>query len=150
MEFEVFIPEQLIPTKWSDFAFWSNKYHDFKNWIKDYSYIMPHYKDVLFKQYAGQSLFCAATATIGMAALIIHERILFLGNKKAGSFVVIALLECGVIYLLFMTGKIFRLPRAYLGMPIFYMIVRDCYQWCRLQLTQSAGMLYLRKYFLSE
>jgi hypothetical protein len=134
MEFELFLPEQLIPTKWSDFAFWSNKYRDIKSWMKDFSYIMPHYKDVIFKQYVRQCLFCTATATIGMAALIIHERILYLGNKRAGSFVLIALLECGVIYLLFMTGSIFRLPRAYLGMPIFYMIARDCYQWSRLNI----------------
>jgi hypothetical protein len=134
MEFEIFIPEQLIPTKWSDFTFWSNKYYDIKSWMKDFSYIMPQYKDVIFKRYLGQCLFCTATATIGMAALIIHERILYLGNKRAGSFVLIALLECGVIYLLFMTGSIFRLPRAYLGMPIFYMIARDCYEWCRLNI----------------
>ncbi len=135
MEFEMFIPEELIPTKWSDFAFWRNKFINLRNWRNDVSYIMPHYKDVMFKQFAGRSLFYAAAATIGMAALIMHERMLYLGNRKAGSFVIIALLECVVIYLLFMTGKIFRLPRAYLGMPIFYMIVRDCYQWCRLKVT---------------
>jgi hypothetical protein len=134
MEFELLIPEQLIPTKWSDFAFWSDKFQDLKYWMKDFSYIIPYYKDIVFKQYVGQSLFCAATASIGTAALIIHERILYLGNKRAGSFVLITLVECGVIYLLFMTGRIFRLPRAYLAMPIFYMIARDCYQWCRLNI----------------
>ncbi len=147
MEFELFIPEELIPTRWSDFSFWSNKFIDLKNWLKDTSYIMPHYKDIMFKQYAGQSLFCAMVATIGMAALIIHERILYLGNRKAGSFVIIALLECIVIYLLFMTGRIFRLPRAYLGMPIFYMIVRDCYQWCRLK-AQNLYVRVLNKGFI--
>ncbi len=137
MEFELFIPEELIPTKWSDFTFWSNKFIDLSNWMKDISYIMPHYKDVMFKRFAGQSLFFIAAATIGMVALIIHERMLYLGNRKAGSFVIIAFLECVVIYLFFMTGRVFRLPRAYLGMPIFYMIARDCYQWFRLKLRKT-------------
>lgn len=131
MEFELFIPDQLIPTKWSDFTFWSNKIHELKNWRNDYTYIMPHYKDVLFKQYVGLCVGFTATATIGMAALIIHERILYLGNERAGYFALVALLEGGAVYLLFISGVIFRLPRAYLGMPIFYMLARDCYQWCR-------------------
>ncbi len=43
-------PERLIPSKWSDFNFWVNKYNDIKDFIKATTYIMPVPKDVILLQ----------------------------------------------------------------------------------------------------
>jgi hypothetical protein len=131
IDVRIFIPQQFIPTKWSDFSFWNRKVNELQDWRKSLDYIAPNSKDIIFKQFSKRCLFYTITATIGMLALITHERILFHGNSKAGRFILIALLECSVVCVLFFTGTIFSLPKAYLAMPIFYMLVQDTFQWYR-------------------
>jgi hypothetical protein len=136
MEFDFYIPQQLIPTKWSDFSFWSRKLASLREWRRDITYLAPNYKDVLLQQYSRCCITYIAAATLGIITLITHERMLFSGNSKAGRFLLIALIECTVVAMLFKTGRIFTLPRGYLGMPIFYMIASDAFCWCRNYLTE--------------
>ena len=129
MEFEVFLPQQIIPTQWSDFSFWSRKFAVFLEWKEEMAYIAPNYKDILLKQYTGSCLSRTITAVIGMLALIVHERMLYFDNRRAGRFLLAVLLEGAAVYLLFAFGKVFTIPRAYLGMPVFYMLTVDCFRW---------------------
>jgi hypothetical protein len=129
MEFKLFLPQQLIPTQWSDFSFWSRKYAAFLEWKEDMAYIDPNYKDILLKQYIRGCVSQTIIAVVGMLALIIHERMLYFDNHRAGRFLLAALVEGAAVYLLFAFGKIFTIPRAYLGMPIFYMLAVDCFRW---------------------
>lgn len=138
MEFDFYIPQQLIPTKWSDFSFWSRKLYSIQEWRKEIAYLVPNYKDVLLQQYSRNCITYIIAATLGIIDLITHERMLFSGNGKGGRFLLLALVECTIVVMLFKTGKIFTLPRGYLGMPIFYMIVRDSFCWCRNYLLESS------------
>lgn len=42
-----YLPQQWIPTQWSDFDFWVKKYQDIKEHTTEIQYIMPNIKDVL-------------------------------------------------------------------------------------------------------
>lgn len=131
MEFEFYFPQSFLPTKWSDFSFWSKNQQTFLEWLKSISYLTPNEKDLIFQQYTLRCLFYTGTATIGMLALITHERLLLLGNRKAGSFLLLSLVEGIAVTLLFTAGKSIIPPRAYLGMPILYMMVEDVFLWFR-------------------
>ena len=135
MEYEIYLPQQIIPTKWSDFSFWSRKYAAFQEWKKDMTYMIPSYKDVLLKQHIRSCVSRSVAAVAGMLVLVLYERRLFSGhkllsgNRRGSSILLMALLECAALSLLFAYGKIFTLPRAYLGMPVFYMLAMECFRW---------------------
>ena len=129
MEFKLYLPQSLLPTKWSDFSFWSKNQESFLEWMNSITYLTPNEKDLMFQQYTLRCLIYTGTAVIGMLALITHERLLFLGNRKAGSFLLLSLVEGIAVALLFAAGKSIIPPRAYLGMPIFYMIAEDTFLW---------------------
>jgi hypothetical protein len=129
----IMLPPQLIPTKWSDFSFWSRKANEIKEWGNSLNYIMPNDKDILFRLFSIRCFAYAITATIGMLALITHERMLFYGIGRAWGFIVVAIIEGAVVTILYLSGSIFSLPRAYLAMPIFYMLVRDAFLWVKSQ-----------------
>lgn len=131
MEFEVFFPQQLVPAKWSDFSFWSRRYADFLEWRRGMDYITPNYKDILLKQDIRNCLTCTAAAAVGIPALRIYRHLLPVNRQEAGSLLPAAVLECTVICLLFSFGRSFPLPRAYLGMPLFYMLAENCLRWGR-------------------
>ncbi len=42
----VYIPEKLVPTKWSDFDYWPQKYQSMKNQLRQIRYLIPNPKDV--------------------------------------------------------------------------------------------------------
>ncbi|MBE5967481.1 MAG: ABC transporter permease [Lachnospiraceae bacterium] len=129
MEYEFYLPQQLIPTKWSDFSFWSRKYAAFLEWKEAMAYIIPSYRDVLLKKDIRGCLLRIVAAATGMFVLVLHERRLFFKHRQSGSILLIALLECAALSLLFAFGKMFIIPRAYLGMPVFYMLVVGCFRW---------------------
>lgn len=52
LDFRISIPEHLIPTKWSDFSFWTEKYKELRNQIDQIAYQTPVIKDILFVRYA--------------------------------------------------------------------------------------------------
>ena len=131
MEVKLYLPQSFLPTKWSDFSFWSKNQQTFLEWLKSISYLTPNEKDLMFQQYTLRCLIYTGTATIGMLALITHERLLLLGNRKAGSFLLLSLVEGIAVALLFTADRSMVPPRAYLGMPIFYMIAEDAFLWFR-------------------
>lgn len=45
-----YLPQQWIPTQWSDFDFWVKKYQDTKEHITEIQYIMPNIKDMLLME----------------------------------------------------------------------------------------------------
>ncbi len=131
MEFEFYIPRPLIPTKWSDFSFWSRKVAALSEWRKEISNLAPSEKDILLQQYTASCIFCIGLAMLGMTVFIAHGKIFFAGTGRTGGVLLIALAECVAAAALFQTGRVFALPRGYLGMPVFYLIARDAFCWFR-------------------
>lgn len=48
LDFRISIPQYLIPTKWSDFSFWTGRYKELHNQIDQIAYQTPVIKDILF------------------------------------------------------------------------------------------------------
>lgn len=45
----IYIPEKLIPTKFSDFDFWSNQWQEIQGQLQLMQYLLPNPKDILLK-----------------------------------------------------------------------------------------------------
>lgn len=122
--FQIYIPERLIPTKWSDFSFWIEKYKEFRNQIEQMTYLTPTIKDIIFIRYAKRCIYYTLISLACMWVFAAHIRF-FLG-KMEGLFLAIfaVVLEYGAIFILYKTGKTFLAGNGYLYMiPIFIVAV---------------------------
>lgn len=50
----VYIPEKLIPTKWSDFDYWTGQYQNIKSQIQQIRYLNPNPKDIYLTEEVGR------------------------------------------------------------------------------------------------
>jgi hypothetical protein len=44
-----YIPEKLIPSKFSDFDFWTKQYKEFQQQLNQMRYLVPNQKDILLE-----------------------------------------------------------------------------------------------------
>jgi hypothetical protein len=125
MEFQLYIPERLIPTKWSDFTFWTEKYRSFQNQRREITYLMPNPKDVILIQYVRRCINYSLIALAGMIAFVIHQKLIICNNNSMKMSAIIIIIEGAAILLLFRSGKSFELPRGYLCMLPLYIMFFD-------------------------
>jgi hypothetical protein len=57
-------PERFIPTRWSDFDFWSRQADEFRHNISDLFSIMPVSCDMIFKEYCSKCIITSVLAII--------------------------------------------------------------------------------------
>lgn len=122
-QFKVELPERLIPTKWSDFSFWTNKWDNIKdNWVV-FNDMKPLYKDLELKRYLYLCIVNGLGALIGFG--ICSGVIQKLGISNSNKFF---LFEIGVvvitlIVLLLMTfwSRGFAVPRSYCLIGAIYL-----------------------------
>jgi len=120
LEFQFYIPERLIPTKWSDFSFWVERYKEFQEQIKQMAYLTPTIKDSIFISYSKKCIYYTLISLIGIWVFATHIR--FILRKTGGFFLPIfsVILECGAIFILYTTGKVFSPGNGYFyTIPIF-------------------------------
>ncbi|WP_313134043.1 ABC transporter permease [Anaerocolumna sp.] len=124
LEFQLYIPERLIPTKWSDFSFWVERYKEFQNQIKQMAYLTPTIKDSTFINYSKKCIYYTLISLGGIWVFATHIR--FILSKSSGFSLSIfsVILECGAIFILYTTGKMFSPGNGYFYMiPIFIITV---------------------------
>lgn len=125
LEFQIYIPERFIPTKWSDFSFWIEKYKEFRKHIEQMEYLTPTIKDINFIGYAKRCIFYTLISIAGMWIFATHIRF-FLDKIDGFSLAVLAvILECGAIFILYKTGKIFLACNGYLYMIPIFILAED-------------------------
>jgi hypothetical protein len=122
MEFQLYIPERLIPTKWSDFTFWTEKYSAFQSQRREIAFLTPNPKDVILIQSARRCINYSLIALAGMITFVIHQKIILCNNNSMKMSIITVIIEGVAILLLFKTGKSFELPRGYLCMLPLYII----------------------------
>jgi hypothetical protein len=74
-DFKIHIPKQWIPTRWSDFDFWSRRYKEFHEQLTKLEYIMPIPKDIIFIRYARRCIFCALTTLISLLSYLWYQHV---------------------------------------------------------------------------
>jgi hypothetical protein len=125
LEFQFYIPERLIPTKWSDFSFWVERYIEFQKQIKQMAYLTPTIKDSIFISYSKKCIYYTLISFGGIWVFATHIRFIL---SKAGGFslsIFSAILECGAIFILYTTGKIFSAGSSYFYMIPIFIIAED-------------------------
>lgn len=65
-KFKLYYPLRLIPSKWSDFQFWSDKYNEFKNLINDFKYAYPYPKDIMMIEYLKKNIIFSIISIINI------------------------------------------------------------------------------------
>jgi hypothetical protein len=125
LEFQFYIPERLIPTKWSDFSFWVERYKEFQKQIKQMAYLTPTIKDSIFISYSKKCIYYTLISFGGIWVFATHIRFIL---SKAGGFslsIFSVILECGAIFILYTTGKIFSTGSSYFYMIPIFIIAED-------------------------
>lgn len=59
-----FVPESLIPDKWSNFGFWAGKINNFNGYLKDIALMKVYYPDLYIKSMTASVLLCSAVSSI--------------------------------------------------------------------------------------
>ena len=120
LEFQIHIPERLIPTKWSDFSFWIEKYKEFRIQMGQMAYLTPTVKDINFIRYAKRCIYYTLISFACIWVFAAHIRF-FLDKINGFSLAILAvILECGAIFILYKTGRTFIASNGYIYMiPIF-------------------------------
>lgn len=125
MEFQVYIPERMIPTKWSDFSFWTEKYTAFQDVLKQITYLTPVPKDVILIEYTKRCIYYILISLVCMIVFVTHRKG-FLGENSGIMMSLLAIvMECAAILILFKTGKVFSFTRGYFCMIPFYIMSFD-------------------------
>lgn len=123
MEFQFYIPERLIPTRWSDFTFWTEKYAAFKVYVAQLVYLVPVPKDVVFFRFAEKCVMDSIIAFISIIILTYHRNIFFKRISGTKQCLAALVLESAAALLLFYNGKVFHVTRGYfLMLPLFVVI----------------------------
>ena len=123
IQFKIDVPQCLIPTKWSDFSFWTGKLHDLMKEWGQISYILPLPKDIIFVKYVKQCLFDSMTASVGMIVFITHNRMIQNAKLSEITLCLLSILtEALAVIILFHTGKEFHVPVGYLYLiPVYFL-----------------------------
>jgi len=125
MEFQFYIPERLIPTRWSNFTFWIEKFTAFRNQLKQITYLTPVPKDVILINCVRRCICYVSVTFTCMVVFVMHRKIVIKKNDGAIMGVRTVLVEAAAIFLLYKTGKVFHLSRGYIGMLPLFIISTD-------------------------
>lgn len=66
-QFQFSFPEKMIPTKWSDFSFWTNLFQKAKENLENLSHMVPVNKDQEMKRKFFLCILCSVTASFCLA-----------------------------------------------------------------------------------
>jgi hypothetical protein len=125
MEFRIYIPERLIPTKWSNFSFWTKKYTSFRNQMKQIAYLTPVPKDMILFKYITRCIQSILITLVSMIVFTTHKNLFLEKSSGIKMSLLIILLECVTMVLLFKTGKEFQVTKGYLCMLPLFVIMED-------------------------
>ena len=59
-----FVPESLIPDKWSNFGFWAGKINNFNGYLKEIALMEVYYPDLHIKSMTASVLLCSAVSAV--------------------------------------------------------------------------------------
>lgn len=121
-KFQIYLPSRIIPTKWSDFEFWINKYKDFQSSIQDITYLMPTIRNVTAMKYIKRSVVCTILSIIVFLKIIINNRKIaeWLYSDKSDILRKIALSNSCIIIVAVIIKFIMIYKKFYFDMPVFY------------------------------
>ncbi len=124
MDFQLSLPDRLIPTRWSDFDFWTRKYREQLEHWKDFAYLIPLPKDIFFFRFARRCVFYSLISTATSMFYIAHRKKLMKDCNLLYSVIVCFLLEGVAVLILYYAGRIFTITRGYLFMlPLFLIVI---------------------------
>lgn len=124
-KFQLYLPSRIIPTKWSDFEFWINKYKDLKSSVEEITYLMPTVKNVIVMKYIRRSVVFTILSTIAFAKMIINNRriAIWLYADKNHILKKIVLISSSIIISALIIKFIMIYRKFYFDMPVFYWII---------------------------
>ena len=124
-KFQLYLPSRIIPTKWSDFEFWINKYKDLKSSVEEITYLMPTVKNVIVMKYIRKSVVCTILSTIAFEKMIINNRriAIWLYADKNHILKKIVLSNSSIIISALIIKFIMIHRKFYFDMPVFYWII---------------------------
>ncbi|RDU22277.1 ABC transporter permease [Anaerosacchariphilus polymeriproducens] len=119
-ELSLSIPQDFIPTKWSDFSFWTSKFGEVKDSLQSMKYLEPVPRDVIFQSYCMRIIFDILLATTLMIIVIIYHRMYLKEGNYLWIIIDVALIQTLAIGILFFQGNIFNQIRGYYLVLPFY------------------------------
>lgn len=125
LDIQFYIPNRLIPTKWSDFSFWIGRYKEFQEQIKQMTYLLPSIKDSIFIGFSQKCIMYTLISLGGMWVFATHIRFIL---SKASGFTLAAfaiILEFGAIFILYSIGKAFIADNGYFYIIPIFIIAAD-------------------------
>lgn len=126
LDFQISIPERLIPTKWSDFSFWSEKYRELREQIDSIAYLSPTIKDNIFISYARRCVNDTLISLISMWVLTAHIKIIVSKIKGIPLITCTLLLQCISVFILYTSGKEFLIGKEYFFILPLFIIGAKC------------------------
>lgn len=126
LDFQISIPERLIPTKWSDFSFWVDKYKEIQEQVGSIAYLPPTIKDNLFISYARRCVNDTLISLISMWILATHIKIIVRKIKGIPLITCTILLQCISIFIMYTNGMEFLIAKGYLCILPLFIIGAKC------------------------
>ncbi len=133
-DIQLSFPERFIPTRWSDFDFWSRKIDELGHYISELFSIMPLSNDMAFKEYCCK---CIIAATLSIILCIVLQymwkRYLYIDQRNGRHIWVICLCALAVTFLsvctLYRLDIAIRPTRGYLTIFLGYIFASLLIRW---------------------
>lgn len=114
-----YIPESLIPDKWSNFGFWASKMNNFKAYLRDIALMKAYYPDLCIKYMADSMLLCSV-----LSAIIFLFSLKMLGIGTERKLIATEMLIALILFLSFATAYVNNIA---VKTPGFYWMVLPGY-----------------------
>ncbi|HCX61839.1 MAG TPA: hypothetical protein DHU59_05305 [Clostridiales bacterium] len=114
-----YIPESLIPDKWSNFGFWASKMNNFKEYLRDIALMKAYYPDLCIKYMADSMLLCSV-----LSAIIFLFSLKMLGIGTERKLIATEMLIALILFLSFATACVNNIA---VKTPGFYWMVLPGY-----------------------
>lgn len=131
VKFKLYLPDRLIPSRWSDLDFWGSQMEEFKGFLTRVKYIEPFPRDILLLQTLKHCVAAVFLTCISVLTLNAHKRILL--NSFSSWItptilvVVFSILAFGIH---FISGTMFSIPKYYPGIVVAYLIFIFSSKYC--------------------
>jgi hypothetical protein len=113
-EFRIVFPERWIPTRWSDFSFWIERWQEASKQQEELEYLVPVTKDILLFQALRRCIASSLVTLVAAVVLVTHRKVFFAEGQGLKISLIVIALEGIAAFCLYRMGMEFDLTRDYL------------------------------------
>ncbi len=124
IEFRIALPERWIPTRWSDFTFWMERWQELVKQLEKLEYLEPVTKDILLFQALRRCATFHIITLVAAVILVTHRKVFLIKGQGMKISLIVICLEGIATFCLYRMGMEFDLTRAYLCILPCYIIAQ--------------------------